>query len=69
VAHSAGLLHGSHEIACRNRVPVVPLEVEIASREMVAEAKEQVSDIIAEVHAEDDAAEATSKRRSEVQKT
>ncbi len=38
------------------------------TREMVAEAKEQVHDIVAEVHAEDDAAKATPKPTAEAQK-
>jgi Protein of unknown function (DUF5132) len=38
------------------------------TREMVAEAKEQVHDIVAEVHAEDDAATAASKVAAEGQK-
>jgi Protein of unknown function (DUF5132) len=39
------------------------------TREMVAEAKEHVHDIVAEVHAEDDAAKAASKAPAETQKT
>ena len=38
------------------------------TREMVAEAKEQVHDIVAEVHAEDDAAKVASKAVAEAQK-
>jgi hypothetical protein len=38
------------------------------TREMVAEAKEQVNDVIAEVHAEDDVAKAAPKPAAEAQK-
>ena len=38
------------------------------TREMVAEAKEQVNDIVAEVHAEDDVAKAAPKPAAEAQK-
>jgi hypothetical protein len=38
------------------------------TREMVAEAKEQVHDIVAEVHAEDDVAKAASKPAADAQK-
>ena len=38
------------------------------TREMVAEAKEQVHDIVSEVHAEDDVAKAASKAVAEGQK-
>jgi hypothetical protein len=38
------------------------------TREMVAEAKEQVHDIVAEVHAEDDVAKAASKAAAEAPK-
>jgi Protein of unknown function (DUF5132) len=38
------------------------------TREMVAEAKEQVHDIVAEVHAEDDVAKAATKPAADAQK-
>jgi hypothetical protein len=61
--HHDRMLH-TNEMASDNSM-TIPNQ---RSREMVAQAKEQVHDIVAEVHAEDDAAKAASNAVTEAQK-